>query len=71
MLFKNVINLILEKQHTKLKGLQKIVNTMASMNGGLSDQLKKAFPDTIPVIREKSSININHLCFLKCERLDF
>ncbi|EUC27145.1 hypothetical protein COCCADRAFT_42033 [Bipolaris zeicola 26-R-13] len=52
MLFKNVINLMLEKQHTNLEGIQKIINTRASMNGGLSDQLKKAFPETIPVIRK-------------------
>ncbi|XP_014549988.1 hypothetical protein COCVIDRAFT_43286 [Bipolaris victoriae FI3] len=54
MLFKNVINLMLEKQHTNLEGIQKIINTRASMNGGLSDQLKKAFPETIPVIRKNN-----------------
>jgi hypothetical protein len=32
MLFKNVINLMLEKQHSNLEGIQKIINTRASMN---------------------------------------
>jgi len=65
MLFKNVINLMLEKQHSNLQGIQKIINTRASMNGGLSDQLKKAFPDTIPVIREERVNNYNTLVHSK------
>ena len=65
MLFKNVINLMLEKQHSNLEGIQKIINTRASMNGGLSDQLKKAFPDTIPVIREERVNNYNTLVHSK------
>jgi NADH:ubiquinone oxidoreductase subunit K len=65
MLFKNVINLMLEKQHTNLEGIQKIINTRASMNWGLSDQLKKAFPDTIPVIREERVNNYNTLVHSK------
>lgn len=65
MLFKNVINLMLEKQHSNLEGIQKIINTRASMNWGLSDQLKKAFPDTIPVIREERVNNYNTLVHSK------
>ena len=65
MLFKNVINLMLEKQHTNLEGVQKIINTRASMNWGLSDQLKKAFPETIPVIREEKVNNYNTLVHSK------
>ena len=52
MLFKNVINLMLEKQHTNLEGIQKIINTRVSSNWGLSDHLKEALPDTIPVRRK-------------------
>ena len=65
VLFKNVINLMLEKQHTNLKGIQKIINTRASMNWGLSDQLKKAFPNTIPIIKEQRVINYNILVHSK------
>lgn len=65
MLFKNVISLMLEKQHTNLEGIQKIMNTRASMNWGLSDQLKKAFPETIPVIREERVSNYNTLVHSK------
>jgi hypothetical protein len=32
MLFKNVINLMLEKQHSNSQGIQKIINTRASIN---------------------------------------
>jgi NADH:ubiquinone oxidoreductase subunit K len=65
MLFKNVINLMLEKQHSNLEGIQKIINTRASMNWGLSDQLKKAFTETIPVIREERVNNYNTLVHSK------
>lgn len=40
-------NIILYKEYKK-----KIVNNKASMNWGLSDELKKAFPDTIAVNKE-------------------
>jgi hypothetical protein len=56
---------MLEKQHTNLQGIQKIINTRASMNWGLSDQLKQAFPNTIPVIREERVINYNVLVHSK------
>lgn len=65
VLFKNVVNLMLEKQHTNLKGIQKIIHKRASMNWGLSDQLKEAFPNTIPVIREQRLINYNMLVHSK------
>ena len=35
----------------KKEGLQEIVNIRASLNLGLSDVLKAAFPYTIPVLR--------------------
>lgn len=37
------------KEHTTLAGLQKIVNIKASINWGLSEDLKEAFPETIIV----------------------
>lgn len=50
-LFKLAVNKLLHKEHLKLKGLQDIVNIRASLNLGLTDSLKAAFPDTIPVPR--------------------
>jgi hypothetical protein len=34
-----------------LEGIQKIVNLKASMNKGLSDELKESFPNTKPALR--------------------
>jgi len=50
-IFKQIIELINNKEHMTLIGLQKIVNLKASLNTGNSDELKTAFPDTIPVVR--------------------
>ena len=38
-------------QHLLAEGLQDIVNLRASINLGLSEDLKTAFPNTIPVSR--------------------
>jgi hypothetical protein len=40
-----------KKEHLTLEGIQKIVNLKASLNKGLSDELKVAFPKTIPMQR--------------------
>lgn len=40
-----------KKEHLTLEGIQKIVNLKASLNKGLSDELKTAFPKTIPMQR--------------------
>ena len=37
------------KEHLTIEGLQKIVNLKASLNRGLSDELKAALPQTISV----------------------
>lgn len=50
-LFKLAIDLMNRKEHLTPDGLQEIVNLKASMNNGLSDELKYAFPNTIPVPR--------------------
>ena len=46
-----VFNLILNKQHLTLSGLQKIVEKKATMNLGLSDSLQAAFPGITSQIR--------------------
>jgi len=57
--FKEIVNLMLEKEHNTLQGIQKIVNNKASMNLGLSNELKEAFPETIPVNKEERINNYN------------
>lgn len=44
LLFKQIVLLMLNKEHHTLSGTQKIVNLKASLNLGLSHELKKAFP---------------------------
>ena len=54
-----------EKEHNTLQGIQKIVNNKASMNWGLSDELKEAFPETIAVNKEERVNNYNILTSAK------
>lgn len=51
LLFKQIIEKMVEGEHLSLKGLQEIVNIRASMNLGLSNSFKTIFPNTIPVAR--------------------
>lgn len=46
-----IVLLIVKGEHLTIEGLQSIVNIRASLNLGLSDDLKLAFPNTIPVVR--------------------
>ena len=48
LLFKQVVDLILRKEHLTSKGLLEILSIKASLNWGLPDVLKKAFPDIVP-----------------------
>jgi LAGLIDADG endonuclease len=52
-LFKEAYNLVKNKNHLELEGLKKIVAIKATINKGLSVELrtKEAFPDVIPVPR--------------------
>ena len=50
-LFKQAFILILNKEHLTSEGLAKIVAIKASMNKGLSEELKTAFPDVLPIPR--------------------
>jgi hypothetical protein len=50
-LFKQAFELVKSKQHLTPEGLRKIVAIKASINLGLSESLKAAFPDIIPVPR--------------------
>lgn len=51
VLFKEALNLILNKQHLILSGLHKIVAIKAQMNLGLSESLKAAFLNVLPMSR--------------------
>jgi hypothetical protein len=51
ILFKEIILLMINKEHLTIEGIQKIVNLRASINLGSSDSLKEAFPNTVPVER--------------------
>ena len=51
LLFREVIELMKNKEHLTDEGLNKIVSIKASINKGLSDELKAAFPQCIPVIK--------------------
>ena len=51
LLFKEVFNLILSKQHLTIEGISKIVAIKASNNKGLSEELKGAFPNIVPILR--------------------
>lgn len=44
LLFKTVVDIINTKEHLTMKGIQKIVSLKASINLGLTDELKAAFP---------------------------
>jgi hypothetical protein len=50
-LFKQALELIQNKEHLTIEGLQKLVAIKASINLGLSDKLKAAFPNTKPESR--------------------
>ena len=54
-LFKMVVEIMSRKDHLTVKGLPKIVAIKASINLGLSDELKAIFPNTIPVERPQVS----------------
>lgn len=50
-LFTQIVEVLKHKEHLTTEGLQKIVNLKVHLNRGLSDNLKKMFPNTIAVPR--------------------
>lgn len=50
-LFKLAVSKLINKEHLNLKGFKNVLSIRASMNLGLSDNLKEAFPGIIPVDR--------------------
>ncbi len=54
-LFKQVVYMMLNKDHLTLQGLGKIISIKASLNLGISANLKAAFPSIIPVTYDLGS----------------
>ena len=50
-LFKKGIELLKNKEHLTREGINKLIAIKASLNLGLSDELKTAFPEVVPVNR--------------------
>lgn len=51
LLFKDVVKMLIAKEHLTVKGLNKIVSIKASINKGISEELKADFPQSFPVTR--------------------
>jgi hypothetical protein len=62
LLFKDIINLMYNKNHLTLEGAQSIINIKASMNNGVTKNLVNNFPNTVPVILPKvNSLNVSDI----------
>jgi len=51
LLFEQCFNIIKKKEHLTTDGFKRILDLRASLNKGLSPELKEAFPNIKPVIR--------------------
>jgi LAGLIDADG endonuclease len=51
LLFKKAFYIINDKKHLTIEGLQELISIRASLNKGLSERLKLAFPNIKPVLR--------------------
>jgi hypothetical protein len=53
LLFKRAFEIIQRKEHRTPDGFREILSIKAAINLGLSDSLKEAFPEIVPVERPK------------------
>lgn len=60
LLFKEAYSLIKQGEHLNMEGLKNILALKASINLGLTEELKEAFPDVIPVLRP----SLKHPCLI-------
>lgn len=51
LLFRDAVKIMINKQHLTSEGLHQIVSIRSSLNWGLSDELKEAFPEIKPINR--------------------
>lgn len=49
LLFKQIVLLMLNKEHSTLEGIQKAIAIKSSLNLGLSKNLKEEFPNILPM----------------------
>lgn len=62
LLFKDIIDLMYNKNHLTLEDAQSIINIKASMNNGVTKKFFNSFPNTIPVVLPKvSSLNVSDI----------
>lgn len=59
LLFKKIVELVIQKHHLREEGLIKILEFKASLNKGLSPELDKAFPYVILVARPIVQLPVN------------
>ena len=60
LLFRDVLMMMSRGEHITAEGIQTIVNIRASLNLGLTEALKKAFPMYTPVARPRELKIIEH-----------
>lgn len=65
LIFKQIVLLMSENKHTTLEGLKRILEYRASLNWGLSKNLKESFPSIVPV--KKGKIEDNKLSNLSSD----
>lgn len=66
LLFKEAVNLIINKEHLSLTGLLKFVGIKATINWGLSEKFKETFPNVEPINRPKvESSDIKNLNWIR------
>lgn len=51
LLFKKAFDIINDKKHLTMESLQELISIRASLNKGLSERLKLAFPNIKPVVK--------------------
>jgi len=51
LLFREVVMIMQRREHLTSEGIQTIINIRATLNWGLTPELKEAFPNSIPVPR--------------------
>ncbi len=55
LLWCKIIDIINKKDHLSSSGFKKILSIRASLNWGLSEDLKLEFPEVVPIVRPSSS----------------
>jgi hypothetical protein len=67
LLFKKAFDIINDKKHLTIEGLHELISIRASLNKGLADRLKLAFPNIKPVVRPEIPIFSPSFSLRGCE----